>query len=225
MESTQVATSERVDKILDCLQNTLDFEILMYFVIYHELTLSKVEEMIPHKSRPTVYRHIQNLLEAGLIKEVREKKVRGRIPAKIYQLSMEAFNLLPRITPEQLERMSEKEKQRLYEVVRKALYPTISFMENALQRMFNYLQLLRPLPKNELYEVFEHPEFHLNLNFFSEEQYQLYIDEFQKFAQSLVPKILSLEEQHPEANKPFIYFTGLLPMRKIIDRIMLEKQV
>ena len=222
-EDKQGADEQRLGRILDCLQNPLDFEILMYFVIYKELTLSRLEELIPHKSRPTVYRHIQNLLEAGIIIEAREEKVRGHILAKIYQISLEGLNAMPRYTQEQIGKMSEKDKLKLYENIRKALYPTIQFMENSLHRMFNYLQLLRPPPSKELYEVFEHPEFHLNLNFFTEAQFQLFLSEFEKFLLGIVPKIMELEAKEPEAERPYLYLTGLLPIKKIIDRIMIEK--
>lgn len=222
-EDSQGAGNSRMEKILGCLQNPLDFEIMMYFITYRELTLSKLEELIPHKSRPTVYRHIQNLLEAEIIIEAREEKVRGHILAKIYQLSTNALNVLPRYTPEQIAKMSTKEKNRLYETIREALYPTISFMENTLNRMFQYLQLLKPLPEKELFETFEHPDFHLNMNFFSEEQLQLFLQEFEKFVKGFIPKMLELEQKSPEAERPYIYIMGLLPIRKMIDRIMQEK--
>jgi hypothetical protein len=42
---------ETVNKIIACIQDTLDFEILMYFIIYRELKLADLEELIAHKSQ------------------------------------------------------------------------------------------------------------------------------------------------------------------------------
>lgn len=217
------SSKRELETVLECLQNDLDFEILMYFIIYRELTLSKIEELIPHKSRPTAYRHIQNLLEAGFIFEAREEKVRGHIKAKIYQLAPNALNLFPQLTLEEINAMSREEKDRTYQTIRKAMYPTIHFMENLLEKMSSYLQILKPLPEKELLETFDQQDFHLNMNFFSEKQHQLYLSEFQKFMQTFVPKLLEEEKNNPEAKRTYAYIHGLLPIRKMLDRIMEEK--
>ena len=88
-----------------CMQNEVDFEIFMYFIIYRELSLSRLNELITNKSKPTLHRHLQNLLQAGIIVEAREEKVRGHIPAKIYQLSQLALNFMPHYSQEQIENM------------------------------------------------------------------------------------------------------------------------
>ncbi|MFW9923943.1 MAG: hypothetical protein ACFFDW_11720 [Candidatus Thorarchaeota archaeon] len=222
-ENNTEEISDEVSKVLNCLQNPLDFELMMYFLIYRELSLSQLEEMISYKSRPTVYRHIQNLLEAGIITESREEKVRSNIKAKYYEINPNAMNILPHYSLEQITKMSVKEKNRLYENIREALYPTINFMENILSRMIDYLKILKPHPESELLEEFDKMDFHLNLNFLSEKQYQFFMEEFQKFMMSCIPKIIEEEQKNPTAEKTYIYLTGLLPIRKMIDRLMKEK--
>ena len=217
-------TSRSIDKVMDCLQNELDFEMVMYFVIYKELSLSRLEELILHKSRPTIYRHIQNLLEAELIIETREEKVRSHIKAKYYQLAPNALSMLPRITPEKLAKMSIKEKRQLYEEIRETLFPSIKFIQQSLERLADYLRLLRPGNNDELFTTFDNQDFHLNINFFSDNQYELFLVEFSKFMRSFLQKFVAEEQNNHDAKKSYLFTMSLLPIRKMFDRIMKEKE-
>jgi hypothetical protein len=163
-------------------------------------------------------------LDANLIHEYRKEQVRGPIKAIYYRVSPDLLNLLPRITAEEIGKMSFKEKDNLYTTIRLALYPTISFIINILKQMKQYLQILEPSPDKELVKVFDQQDFHLNLNFLSEAQYKLFLEEFQKFMLSFIPKMLKLEEEQKEAEKRYAFTMGLLPIRKIIDRLIEEKQ-
>lgn len=217
-------TLSNTEKVMVCLQNELDFEMTMYFIMYKELSLSKLENLIPHKSRPTVYRHIQNLLEAGIIAEAREEKVRSHIKAKYYKLTPDALSMMPRVTSEQLTKMSKNEKSQLYEKIREALFPTIRFMQQSLERMADYLRLLQPYPDNDLFKAFNKQDFHLNLNFFSDSQYKLFQMEYTKFMQAFIPKLLEEEQNNPDAEKSYLFTMAILPIRKIFDRIMEERK-
>ena len=210
------------EKVIACLQNELDFEIMMYFIMYRELSLSRLEELVPHKSRPTIYRHIQNLLDAEIIVEAREEKVRSNIKAKYYQLTPTALSRMPQVTPEQLAEMSEKEKSKLYIEIREALYPSIKFIQQSLDSLENYLRLLQPHPEKELLTEFDKQDFHLTFNFLTEKQYRLFLDEYTKFMQAFIPQLLEEEQKNPSAEKSYLFSMSILPIRKIFDRIMLE---
>ncbi|HUT82683.1 MAG TPA: hypothetical protein VMZ29_15920 [Candidatus Bathyarchaeia archaeon] len=217
-------TKVNIEKIMSCLQNQVDFEIMMYFIMYRELSLSQLEKIISHKSRPTVYRHIQNLLEAGIIQETREEKVRGHIKAKIYEIVPDFMDILPHYSQEQVEKMSIKERNELYNIIRDALNPTIDFMNNILEKMKEYLAILKPYPDTELQETFDKLDFHLTLNYLSKIQYQLFMEEFTKFMQNLVPKLMVEEQKNPLAERSHVFLLGLLPIRKMFDRLMDEKK-
>ncbi|MBN1330158.1 MAG: winged helix-turn-helix transcriptional regulator [Candidatus Heimdallarchaeota archaeon] len=223
MEDTEI-TKENLEKIVSCLQNQVDFEIMMYFIMYRELSLSQLEKIISHKSRPTVYRHIQNLLEAGIVQESREEKVRGHIKAKIYEIVPDFMNILPHYSQEQIEKMSLEERNELYNIIREALNPTIDFMENILEKTKEYLVILKPYPDNELLETFDKLDFHFTLNYLSKVQYQLFMDEFTKFMQNLIPKLMAEEQLNPLAERSHIFLLGLLPIKKIFDRLMEERR-
>ena len=93
-------------------------------------------------------------------------------------------------------------------------------MQQSLEKMEDYLRLLRPHPETELLKEFDEQDFHLNLNFFSEKQYKLFLEEFTSFMQSFIPKMIEEEQRNPDDEKVYLFSMNLLPIRKILDRIM-----
>jgi len=70
------------------LQNETRFQIWGLLSIFPELSFSQICKKL-NKSKSTVHPHLQKLIELDIIEVVKEKKVRGNIPAKYYALMNE----------------------------------------------------------------------------------------------------------------------------------------
>ncbi|UCG02688.1 MAG: helix-turn-helix domain-containing protein [Candidatus Heimdallarchaeota archaeon] len=74
------------DFSLDIILNSpVRHNIFFLLNVYRELSLTDLSQLL-HKSKPALHRHIQKMIEAGIIKESKEEKVRGSIKAKYYKL-------------------------------------------------------------------------------------------------------------------------------------------
>lgn len=70
------------------LQNGTRFQIWGLLSIFPELSFSQICKKL-NKGKSTVHPHLQKVIELDIIEVVKEKKVRGNIPAKYYALSNE----------------------------------------------------------------------------------------------------------------------------------------
>ena len=66
-------------------QNDIRFQIWGLLSIFPELSFTEICRKLS-RSKSTVHHHLQKLLEIGVVEVIREEKVRGSIPAKIYSL-------------------------------------------------------------------------------------------------------------------------------------------
>jgi DNA-binding transcriptional ArsR family regulator len=211
-------TRASVDNILSSLQNKVDFQIIMFFIMYRERTLSDLVGLIPSVSRATIHRHLQTLLEAGILVLAREERRSGAIKTKIYQLSPAAFNKMPQYSQDQINSMTGKEKLEFYIQMRDALYPTIQFMQSALEDMVTFLQGLNASVGGDLQSFFDEMDFYLNMNFFSEQQRDIFIKYFTEAMQKAMPELIEAEGKNPAADRPYIFLMGLLPLKDMLEK-------
>ena len=59
---------EQTKNYIKAISNETRFSILLIIVVYREITLDKLSELV-NKSKSTVHHHITQLLEFGLIEE------------------------------------------------------------------------------------------------------------------------------------------------------------
>ena len=72
--------------LVEVFKNPLKNKILIYLFVYGELSLTELRDKL-RKSKSTVHRHIQDLIQIGFVEESKEEKVRGSIKAKFYSIS------------------------------------------------------------------------------------------------------------------------------------------
>ena len=66
-------------------QNEIRLLIWGLLNIYNELSFTEIAQKLG-KSKSTIHPHLHKLIDVGLVKVSKQKKVRGSIPAKYYSM-------------------------------------------------------------------------------------------------------------------------------------------
>ena len=122
---------------IEILKNSTSFEIFMHISMNRELSLSQLTLLI-NKSKPTISRHIKQMIECNLIFLSKEMPVRGNIFAKFYKISETTKNL-PRYSPKQIKSMDSKNKKKFYKDTRDFVNSAINFEKKGLDELLNFM--------------------------------------------------------------------------------------
>lgn len=203
--------------IMTEMQNLVSFEIFILLLIYRELSMAQITTYI-HKSKPTVFRHLQKLVDLGVVRETREEKVRSDVPAKIYTADVSKFLEIPNITPDQLMQMDPLNKMKYYESIRKIVISTSQFGRSALERFETFYANLDSTPFGPLQQFMDAQRLTLTFNLLSESQYKKYIVAYQKFMIGFMGELIEDEKENPNALKPYLMLYSILPMTDIFGK-------
>ena len=206
---------ESYQNIIDSLTNRIDYEIFMQLIIHNELSLSELTELID-KSKPTIHRHAQSLLEAELIYESKEEIVRGNIPAKFYKANPSKLQAVPRITPNHIKDFTDAEKRDLLRQIQGMINSTVSFANSSFENFSAYLQELGN-DREKLDRFLRYPDLLLNLNFLSKRQFAKWQDLYRDYMMKFLEMMRETETDDDTTRKPYVYFTSMLPFHKIFD--------
>ncbi|MFX0211390.1 MAG: ArsR/SmtB family transcription factor [Candidatus Hodarchaeota archaeon] len=209
------------DFSLDIIINSpVRHNIFFLLNVYRELSLTDLSQLL-HKSKPALHRHIQKMIEAGIIKESKEEKVRGSIKAKYYKL-------VKNVTQEQIDReelLAEKDPEK-----RKVNIATLLKIERAKFHVLNAsINLLTHLTKRlddqiDLAEDFDWNHFfntsssQLTMNFLSNDALELY----QRHMKTFNKEIRTSEEfyENDQGNQPsnqYMVITLTIPIQELIN--------
>jgi DNA-binding transcriptional ArsR family regulator len=195
------------------LQDPITFKIFLLLLTYNELSLVELTQKVG-KSKPTVFRHLQKLIEANYVIESREEKVRGSILAKYYRPKLDNFSPSHAMAPDQLQLLPTSEKIRFYREICQATNVTINFIKSALDELQLYLE---NKPAEEIPNFVLAPDISLSLNVLSEKAYQKWLEIYQKammeFYQTMQPELMN-----PDTEKPYALMLGILPMKNIYNQ-------
>ena len=78
--------NEEMPDLVEIFKNPIKNKLLIYLFVYGELSLTELRDKLK-KSKSTVHRHLQELIQVGFIDESKEEQVRGSIKAKYYSIS------------------------------------------------------------------------------------------------------------------------------------------
>jgi DNA-binding transcriptional ArsR family regulator len=99
----------RTRKLIAIVKEPVSLHIMMLLIVYRELSLSQMTDAIK-KSKPTIHRRLQVMIDCGLVVESKEEHVRGNILAKYYKIDESVIGKMPRITKEKLDAMDAEQK-------------------------------------------------------------------------------------------------------------------
>ncbi|GAA2395513.1 helix-turn-helix domain-containing protein [Dactylosporangium salmoneum] len=93
----------------DLLLHPVRFRIVQALLGGRELTTAQLGEALPDVATTTLYRHVGLLVEAGILRVVQERRVRGSVE-RTYRLAVEAAS----VTPEEARTMSVDEHRQAF---------------------------------------------------------------------------------------------------------------
>jgi len=203
-------------KLLEIFENETSFEIVMLLIAYHELSLTQLTEKID-KSKPTIHRYLKKLIKYDFVDETREEKVRGNIYAKYYSVNIKKLQELPHVSQEEYESLSNDQKIEMYKMVIEFLKPTIMFLNNSLKKLYNFIEDLKTASNETIQQFFSPQDLHLSMNFFSDVQYQKYLQLLIDFKKKMLEMLIIEEKNNPDAKKPYLVLDSIIPFKKILD--------
>ena len=115
----------KLKKKMDILLNPIRMRIIQTLITQKKLSTLQIGEYLPDVPQATLYRHLNKLVDAEIIKTVQENKIRGTIE-RIYGLSDAGAN----ITEDDIDTMSREEHFQYF----------FSFLTNLLCDFDTYLK-------------------------------------------------------------------------------------
>lgn len=195
------------------LQDPITFKIFLLLLTYNELSLVDLTQKVG-KSKPTVFRHVQKLIEANYVTESREEKVRGSILAKYYRPKMDNFTPKNPIRPDTLQSLSNEDRIRFYREICRAIGVSIHFIKSALDELQAYLD---KKSVDEIPEFVVAPDISLSLQFLTENAYKKWVEGYQKFMMEFFQS-MQAELLHPDNERPYALILGILPVKNIYNQ-------
>jgi DNA-binding transcriptional regulator GbsR (MarR family) len=200
---------------MEIINDPITFEILALLLMYRELSLGELTRKVG-KSKSTVFRHLQKLIHAGFAQESREQKIRGSINAKFYQARPQEFAPNLRLTPENLATLSIQQRQMIYVEICRATNSSIHFFKKALDSTQKYLE---SISLEEIPTYILSPDISLNMSFFTEREYQKYLELYRKFMMEFIGYAQQEEKENPNQIRPHVMIFGLVPLIKIFETL------
>lgn len=209
----------RQKRLLKAYQKDIRLKIILLLGIYGELDLPTLSD-ITQKSKPTILRHINVLIEEGFVQGPYHKnpdKQPGNLKRNYYKLIPE------QLRPIDITQLSvEKDPKVLADLLR--LYSEgnriVNLMIRAIGQMFtayaeNLQRNVEEVEGNleELRKLADPNRPIFNLHFFSEEKW----GEVQKLVQSFYTELIALMKEDKGNKKPLTLGFLLLPLRELIE--------
>lgn len=115
----------KLKKKLDVVMHPIRMRIIQTLITKKGLSTQQISEYLPDVPQATLYRHLNKLVHADIIKPIQENKIRGAVE-KIYALSDDGVNL----TEEDVDKISREEHFQYF----------FSFLTNLMGDFDDYLK-------------------------------------------------------------------------------------
>jgi len=212
---------------IEILEDEIRFKILMLLQMYGDLSLSELTEKIG-KSKSTLHRHLQKLLEMDLVEESKEIQVRGNIPAKYYKIPGLLFEKLPNINMQSIAKMNEQEQRKFFtsKDTIEMLKTVAIFAKKSLDMFTEFLDGIDLSDPNNLKSLFINQEFSLNIALFTPQHRQKMIElanlqatggsqeQIYKLSQELMESILTTK-----SGQEYFQCSVMVPLKKLYDKV------
>ncbi len=212
---------EKSKEILEYINDKGCFEVLLLLIIHEELSLRQIAELTG-KSKPTAFRNVQKLLEAGLCFESKEEKVRGSLNAKFYKANRAQLLAMPNLSLEMIRALSDHQRLELFSIIKNILQSTIDISFRMMEYVMQYLNAKK---EDEIIKYIEQPDFTFTMNLLTEDQHAKYLELYQKAMMEFVQYVIETEkdESHRNLPHPYLIFKGIVPMHKILENKTLKE--
>lgn len=195
-------------KNLNFFNNEIRFRIWGLLSMYSELSFTELCKKLL-KSKSTVHPHLQKLIKHDIVEVVREEKVRGNIPAKIFSLKKRELTSSTFTGIKEMEIFDDILSAKSFEVhIRNFIDMKLRFYER-LERSEGGPDVLKQMKDDE--EIF-------NSTFFlTESQYRKTKELFNELLEKL-NKIIN-EDGTKEKNrvKPFHFMVSAINLNRILE--------
>ena len=208
--------------ILDILKSKIRLQLFFLLNVYGELSFTEISKYMG-KSKPALHRHLQMMMEGGIIRVSREEKVRGSIMAKYYSI---VENVIPYQDLDRKKMLTDPDVDKRQENLKNLLEfeQTKYFISKAsLDLLKDYTEdmqekiLTEPVGLEKEY-MDQLEDFYIRIYQFSEQNHKLFLE----YSKELIQKINDNDKQHEkEHGKPpkmnHMYIATLIPLRKLMD--------
>ena len=124
---------------VELLKNKTKFQIIINLLINNEMSMTELSKTIK-KSKSTVHRHLQELIDEDLIKVSKEKQVRGSIHAKYYILTEKFYSSFElesgffHLNSKSIDKNKEEFQQKII-----SLQIYLEFVRETIANIYNFL--------------------------------------------------------------------------------------
>ena len=187
-------------------KNEIRFRIWGLLSMYSELSFTELCKRLI-KSKSTVHPHLQKLIEHGIVEVVREVKVRGNIPAKIFSLKKRELTYSTFTGIKEMEIFGDIFSAISFEThIRNFIDMKLRFYER-LERSEDGTDVLKQMKDNE--EIFN------SAFFLTESQYRKTKELFNELLEKL--NIIINNDGTKENVKPFHFMVSATNLNRILE--------
>lgn len=201
--------------LLSALKSKIKYIILLRLLIHNELSLTQLSNKLD-RSKSTLHRHIKDLIKKNLVQISKEKKVRGSIKAKYYELTSKFLsNLNVDGGVKKLSLKSLKSNDSNFKEKTKFIRSNIFLIRNILKLFYEYVEMIDTIhrEKNKLYhEEFEYLDPNVNIFFLNESQFEEYIILINEFHKKL-KNILDQNGNNGDGSKDKSYLISSISLK------------
>lgn len=204
-------------EMLDILSEETNFQIFTMLNIFQEQTLTQLTDRIS-KSRATIHRHLQNLIDSELIYISNQEIKRGHIPANYYKVNYPKLLSIGQITVEDFNKMKPKEKSLFRSQIIQGTLTSSRIIQQNLKMLDDVLLKIDPKNAKDFDNFFnlETSPVFLNFGMMTSNQKSIFMKDFGLFMQNFQQKLIKGNLLELEEKKPHINFFGFLPIQKIL---------
>ncbi len=199
-------------KIMKVLSNEIRASIFLYIVIFHELTLERLSELLS-KSKSTIHHHIQQLMAIGIV----EEGTKAGKKTKYYRVNEEKAGrglYYSEDIDDQYIPPPEEFSSFFSGLIRTATF----FTQKSISLAVDYLE--KKIAKSGSFDMFrefmDELSFDFRIQLFTEERYRLFEKELEEFDQKL-EKLFDEMDTEDEKERPYILYRIILPLKEILD--------
>ncbi|MFX1513491.1 MAG: ArsR family transcriptional regulator [Promethearchaeota archaeon] len=219
-ELTVSNDSNELIGILEAYESETRLNIIVLLLINQELSLGEIAFYLK-KSKPTILRHIQILIDLGLVKVFNKDEVqRGNIKRNYYSLIRDKDDLFDREKFARLEAQSTRERiLALYEY-NQSIYLLLGRMTKFIDIFGKNLKFLADHQPNtvDLDWLLEKKMPEVNFRMFSDNQFKKFEKVFIKF----LDEVEEIEKEDDDSEKPYMFLDLVFPIQYLIE---LERKI
>ncbi len=216
-----IFNGDNAGNLIEVLSKKSRFQIFINLLVYPELSLTELSESIG-KSKSTIHRDLQELIESGIIREHRQD---SSTKSKYYVIQKKSiFQDLQIITsPEKMNKLSAEERKSAFNLLLSMIDSAFFILENSIGIVTKYVERFKEakqdlsLPDNETFLRWI-KEFGVSLRFvpLSNKTFPIYEKHLKNFVSEVSSELLSNDLQEDLFNGDYLAWNVILPMKKAL---------